>query len=113
MNTVFPKTNFIRLPKGFTARGANFEDVEQSCRLMNRWTRSTLGLEEKENSEAILREWKSPDFDPASDIRLVFAPTMNWLATSKSGRRSSRLSIREYGVAWIRSTKGWALARGC
>lgn len=74
MNTVLSRTNFIRLPKGFTSRGANFEDAEQSCRLMNRWTHSVLGLEEKENSEAILREWKSPDFDPATDIRLVFAP---------------------------------------
>ena len=74
MNTVLSRTNFIRLPKGFTARGATFEDAEQSCRLMNRWTQSILGMEEKENSEAILREWKSPDFDPARDICLVFAP---------------------------------------
>ena len=74
MNTVLSRTNVIRLPKGFTARGANFEDVEQSCRLMNRWTQTILGLDEKENSEVILRDWKSPDFDPSRDICLVFAP---------------------------------------
>ncbi len=74
MNTVLLKKNVNRLPEGFITRGAHFEDVERSCRLINRWTQSVWAWEENENSEVILREWKSPGFDPARDIRLVFAP---------------------------------------
>ncbi len=74
MNTSLQKETIVDLPRGFTGRGANFEDVEQAICLFGRWSRSILGREEKDSQESLLRVWKSPGFDPAQDIRLVFAP---------------------------------------
>jgi len=62
------------LPEGFTARGARLEDVKPSFELYNRWSRSVLGTDEITDAAAIRNEWISPGFDPAEDIRLVFAP---------------------------------------
>ena len=70
----YPQENLeVSLPEGFTARGANMNDIEPSRVLINRWSRSVIGRDESA-VEAILTEWKSPGFDPAEDIRLVFAP---------------------------------------
>lgn len=74
MNTILHKETILELPRGFTVRGANFEDVGQAIRLFGRWSRSILGREENDSEESLLRVWKSPGFDPAQDIRLVFAP---------------------------------------
>jgi mycothiol synthase len=74
MNTISRKENITALPEGFTVRGASFDDVEQTVRLFGRWSRSILGREESDSEESLLRVWKSPGFDPAQDIRLVFAP---------------------------------------
>lgn len=49
-------------------------DVEPAIVLINRWSRSVIGRDESANQEAVITEWKSPGFDPAQDIRLVFAP---------------------------------------
>jgi mycothiol synthase len=64
----------VTLPAGFTARGATLEDVGASLELYNRWSRSVLGTDEITDAAAIRNEWISPGFDPAEDIRLVFAP---------------------------------------
>jgi ribosomal protein S18 acetylase RimI-like enzyme len=74
MNTQLQKENILGLPEGFTARGARMEDVEPALVLYNRWSRSVIGRDEITDAQAIRNEWVSPNFDPAEDIRLVFAP---------------------------------------
>ena len=74
MNTQLQKENILELPEGFTARGANMNDVELALVLFNRWSRSVIGRDEITVPDAIRNEWVSPGFDPERDIRLVFAP---------------------------------------
>jgi mycothiol synthase len=74
MNAQFQKENIVELPEGFTARGANLDDVEPALVLFNRWSRSVIRRNEIIVAGAIRNEWVSPGFDPAEDIRLVFAP---------------------------------------
>jgi mycothiol synthase len=74
MNTQLQKEMIVELPEGFTARGAGIEDVEPALVLFNRWSRSVIGRDEITDAQAIRREWVSPNFAPAQDIRLVFAP---------------------------------------
>jgi mycothiol synthase len=74
MNTQLQKENIVELPEGFTARGANLNDVEPALVLFNRWSRSVIGRDEITVADAIRNEWISPGFDPAHDIRVVFAP---------------------------------------
>ena len=62
------------LPKGFTVRGANMDDIEPAMALFNRWSRSVIGRDEFASSQFIRNEWMTPGVDPAEDIRLVFAP---------------------------------------
>jgi hypothetical protein len=40
MNAQLQKEFIVELPEGFTARGANGNDVEPALRLYNRWSRS-------------------------------------------------------------------------
>jgi mycothiol synthase len=74
MNAQYQKENIVELPEGFTARGANLNDVESALTLFNRWSRSVIGRDEITVADAIRNEWVSPGFDPSEDIRLVFAP---------------------------------------
>jgi mycothiol synthase len=74
MNTQYQKELVVELPEGFTARGASLNDVEPALVLYNRWSHSVIGRDEITDAQAIRNEWVSPDFDPAEDIRLVFAP---------------------------------------
>jgi mycothiol synthase len=74
MNTQLQKENIAELPEGFTARGANLDDVKAGLVLFNRWSRSVIGRDEITVADAIRNEWVSPGFDPAEDIRLVFTP---------------------------------------
>lgn len=74
MNTEYADVTHVELPAGFTARGATMDDVEASLVLFNRWSRSVIGRDEITDIDAIRNEWVSPHFDPAEDIRLVFAP---------------------------------------
>ena len=60
------------LPDGFTARGANMDDVEQALALFNRWSRAVIGRDEFADVESIRDEWQAPGADPAEDVRLVF-----------------------------------------
>jgi mycothiol synthase len=64
----------ISLPEGFTVRGARLEDVESALELFNAWSRAVIQEAEITDVEAVRSEWKSPGFDPAEDICLVFAP---------------------------------------
>ncbi len=74
MNTQTREQLDISLPEGFTLRGATLEDVNASLKLYNRWSRSVIYEDEITDEVAIRTEWVSPGFDPAEDIRLVFAP---------------------------------------
>jgi mycothiol synthase len=74
MITQLQKENVLALPEGFTARGARLEDVEPALELFNTWSQSVIHEDEITDAQAIRNEWVSPGFDPAEDIRLVFAP---------------------------------------
>ncbi|MBN2115259.1 MAG: GNAT family N-acetyltransferase [Anaerolineales bacterium] len=74
MNTYPQEKLKISLPAGFTVRGARLEDVEPALELYNAWSQSVIQEDEITDANAIRNEWKSPGFDPADDIRLVFAP---------------------------------------
>jgi mycothiol synthase len=64
----------VSLPKGFTIRGATLDDVEPSIEMYNLWSQSVIGEDEITDADDIRNDWVSPGFDPAEDIRLVFAP---------------------------------------
>jgi mycothiol synthase len=74
MNISLQKERAVDLPEGFTVRGAHLNDVEPALELYNRWSQSVIGRDEITDPQAIHREWQSPGFDPAEDIRVVFAP---------------------------------------
>lgn len=74
MRTYFVEELETALPEGFTARGATMDDIEPSIALINRWSRGVIGRDESASLESVRTEWTSPGFDPAEDIRLVFAP---------------------------------------
>lgn len=73
MNTILEKSK-VELPKGFTLRGADINDVEPALRLFNIWSQSVIQEDDITDVGAIRNEWVSPGFDPARDIRLVFSP---------------------------------------
>jgi mycothiol synthase len=64
----------VTLPASFTVRGASLEDVGASLEMWNLWAHKVIGQDEISDVQAIRNEWRSPGFDPAEDIRLVFAP---------------------------------------
>ena len=74
MNTQLEARTIVNLPEGFTARGADLNDVEPALALYNRWSRSVIGRDEITDPHAVRNEWKLSGFAPAEDIRLVFAP---------------------------------------
>lgn len=74
MTTKLQEQLILTLPKGFTVRGARLEDVEPSMNMYNLWAQKIIGEDDVSDIEAIRSEWVSPGFDPAEDIRLVFAP---------------------------------------
>ena len=74
MNTQLQKELVLELPQGFTARGAQTEDIEPALVLFNRWSHSVIGRDELTDPNILHTEWKSPGFDSMEDIRLVFAP---------------------------------------
>ena len=73
MTTKLEEKLEVALPEGFTVRGATLEDVEASIEMYNLWAQKIIGEDEINDAEAIRNEWVSPGFDPADDIRLVFA----------------------------------------
>jgi len=64
----------VTLPADFTVRGATLEDVEAAFEMFNLWAQEVIGEDETSDPEDVRNDWTSPDFDPAEDIRLVFAP---------------------------------------
>jgi GNAT superfamily N-acetyltransferase len=64
----------VALPEGFTVRGAELGDIPEALKLFNRWSQAVIHEDEITDAVAIRTEWASPGFDPAEDIRLIFAP---------------------------------------
>ena len=64
----------VELPKGFTARGAALDDVESAVKLFNTWAQATIHQNEFADSAPLRNEWETPNFNPATDICLVFSP---------------------------------------
>ena len=74
MKTYLQETLETQLPRGFTVRGAQLEDAEPALKLFNTWSQVVVQRDEITEVQAIRSEWVSPGFNPAEDIRLVFAP---------------------------------------
>jgi ribosomal protein S18 acetylase RimI-like enzyme len=74
MKTLADEHMVSTLPEGFTTRGAVLDDVDTALKLFNRWSQSVIHEDEITDAAGIRMEWSSPGFDPAEDIRLVFAP---------------------------------------
>jgi len=74
MNTEIQTEKIVKLPEGFTTRGATLDDVENALKLFNRWSQSVIHEDEIVDAGALRMEWASPGFDSAEDIRMVFAP---------------------------------------
>ena len=74
MNAHLQIKNNVKLPEGFTARGAIMNDLEPAVRLFNRWSRSVIGRDEFADMDSIRAEWQAPGVDPAEDICHIFAP---------------------------------------
>jgi len=74
MKAQLEKERVLQLPAGYTARGANMDDLEACLVMFNRWSHDVIGRDEITDKDAVRNEWVSPNFDPAEDIHLVFAP---------------------------------------
>lgn len=74
MKTQLQEELIAPLPEGFIARGATMNDLDAALELYNRWSQAVIHENEITDLEAVRNEWISPGFDPANDIRLVFAP---------------------------------------
>lgn len=74
MNANLQVDPIVKLPEGFTARGATMNDVEPAVRLFNRWSRAVIGRDEFANTEPISTEWQAPGVDIAEDVRHILAP---------------------------------------
>lgn len=64
----------LDIPEGFTVREGTLDDVQACMDLGNLWSRSVIGQDELVNVEDLRQSWKSPNFNPADDVRLVYAP---------------------------------------
>jgi mycothiol synthase len=74
MKTYLQEKLQVSLPEDFTARGARMENVGPAFELFSAWSQSVIQENDIADADAIRKEWVSPGFDPAEDIRLVFAP---------------------------------------
>lgn len=74
MTTKLDEQTKVALPEGFTLRGATLEDVDASLEMYNLWAQKVIGEDEVSDPEDLRNQWVSPGFNPAEDIRLIFAP---------------------------------------
>ena len=74
------------LPAGWTARAAEIGDVDRAVEMMNARSQKFYGENQitRENVEAW---WKSPRFDQATDLRLVFDAdgALSWIKRRSRG----------------------------
>jgi len=74
MNADLKVEPIVKLPEGFTARGATMNDLEPAMALFNRWSRSVIGRDEFADIASIRAEWQAPGVEITEDIRHIFAP---------------------------------------
>lgn len=74
MKTEFKNETAVKLPEGFTTRGATLQDIEEAMALFNRWSHAVIGRDEIVDPEVIRHDLQSPGFEIEEDTRLVFAP---------------------------------------
>jgi mycothiol synthase len=67
------KIELPELKAGFSVRPGSLADTEAATELFNAFSMHYLGHNEIDLDQ-VKNEWVSPGFDPARDIRLVFAP---------------------------------------
>jgi hypothetical protein len=77
------------------------------------WAQRSIGEDEINDAAAIRNEWISPGFDPAEDIRLVFAPDGTLVGYIEAWTTAKPPCIPGFGAASTRTTAGWASAPGC
>jgi len=61
------------IPRGFYARNGSFEDITDAVQLFNDYSQFHFGFGGFTDN-IVETDWKSPKFQPETDIRLVFAP---------------------------------------
>ena len=64
----------VKLPDGFTERGATLNDLGEAIKLMNIWSQHVLGEDEILDADELISEMKIPGFEPEDDLRVVFSP---------------------------------------
>jgi ribosomal protein S18 acetylase RimI-like enzyme len=64
----------VKLPEGFTERGATLKDLDEAIELMNRWSRNVLREDEILDKDELINEMQIPGFEPEENLRVVFAP---------------------------------------
>jgi len=64
----------LALPEEFTVRGGTLDEAEDCFEIGNLWSQTIIGQDELTNVEDLRQDWKSPGFDPAEDVLLVYAP---------------------------------------
>ena len=74
MHTHLYKENTVKLPEGFTVRGATTDDLGLAMMLFNRWSRSVIGRDELIDLDALRDDLNSPGFNIEEDTRLIFSP---------------------------------------
>ena len=71
----YPLENIeVKLPEGFTERGATLNDLDEAINLMNLWAQNVLGEDEILDKDDLLNDMKIPGFKPEDNLRVVFAP---------------------------------------
>ncbi len=64
----------LDLPEEFTVRRGTLDAAEACLEIGNLWSQTIIGQDELTNAEDLRQDWKSPGFDPAEDLLLVYAP---------------------------------------
>lgn len=62
-----------KLPPNYTARNGRMEDVPAAVKLLNAYDQATLGYQGT-TPNMTETEWKTPRFNPQTDIQVVFDP---------------------------------------
>ncbi len=62
-----------KLPNGFISRSPTMDDISATVKLVNDFNEHFLGYRGF-TENGIETDWKTPKFDPVTDIRIVFSP---------------------------------------
>jgi len=74
MNVTLDRQQILPLPAGYTARGGSIEDYRIAFDLLNIYSQHLNGRNDLNDPELIRLDWQNNDFNPETDIRMIFAP---------------------------------------